>query len=254
MIVKEFTDGILTLTINRPEKKNALTPEMYGDLADAIQQATFDNSIRVLLVRGTQGIFTAGNDLKDFAFVSEHPEFRIKELPVFRFMHAVLNLDKPLVACVNGPAVGIGTTLLFHCDAVVAGTDATFALPFVHLNLVPEFGSTYLFPRISGRNRAQYFLLSGEKFTASMAEEFGIVTHLTNPEDTQNVAWDIAQKFSAIENRTLRAIKGLLVAEIKPELEDAMDRELQAFEEALKTPEHRKALRDFFHERQKRKQ
>src|SRR3954471_9854994 len=164
-------DNILTLTFNRPEKKNAITSAMYAGAAEALIKADTDANLRAIVITGAGEAFSAGNDLKDFL---ENPP-RTKDAPVFQFMRALSGVGLPVIAAVNGVAVGIGTTMLLHCDLAYASSDARFQLPFVNLALVPEFASTLLLPRILGRHAAAELMLLGEPFTAQRAHELGII-------------------------------------------------------------------------------
>ncbi len=170
-ILTAVDDGILHVEIKRPEKKNALTGAMYQALADAIDLAAQSAQIRVILLHGQPDVFTSGNDLKDFlqdpALDDEHV--------AYRFVRAISRATKPIVAAVNGACVGVGATLLLHCDLVYAGQGATFALPFVNLGLCPEAGSSLLLPLVAGRARAAELLLLGEPFSAARAEACGMI-------------------------------------------------------------------------------
>ncbi|MDP2639165.1 MAG: enoyl-CoA hydratase-related protein, partial [Betaproteobacteria bacterium] len=177
-ILSETKDGIARIEIDRPDKKNALTAAMYQAMADAIHAAEADSSVRVLLIHGKPGLFTAGNDLQDFL---DHPP-RDDQRPVFQFLYAISQAQKPIVAAVAGAAVGIGTTMLLHCDLVYAAPNARLQLPFVNLGLVPEAASSLLLPALVGYQRAAKLLLLGEPFSAQKAKEIGLVTDVV-PED-----------------------------------------------------------------------
>ncbi|MGZ5662668.1 MAG: enoyl-CoA hydratase-related protein, partial [Usitatibacter sp.] len=178
-------DGpILDIEFNRPQKKNAFTSDMYEALAAALGEAERDDSVRVVVFHGAAGIFTAGNDIEDFAKRPPQGE----DSPVFRFLEAASRAPKPLVAAVDGPAVGIGTTLLLHCDLVYAGEDARFRLPFASLGLVPEFASSYLLPLVAGYQRAAELLLLGEAFDAQKAYAAGFVTKVVPPGEALGAA------------------------------------------------------------------
>jgi enoyl-CoA hydratase/carnithine racemase len=241
-------DGaIVTLAIARPARRNALTWEMYDALDAALAQAEADETVRVVVVRGTEDAFSAGNDLEDFLLrpPSGH------DAPVFRFLERVAGAAKPLVAAVNGPAVGIGTTLLLHCDLVFAGEGARFALPFVKLGLVPEFASSYLLPLVAGMSRARELLLLGEPFDARAAFEAGIVTRVVPDAEVQARAAEAAARLAALPPEAVRATKALLRAPHR----DAVSRQLRAegdiFREMLARPEAREALAAFLAKRAK---
>ena len=169
--------AVMTITINRVEKKNSLTAAMYGSLADALDSAAHDAAVRVVVIQGHELIFSAGNDINDF--LSVPPD--TSDAPVFRFLRLLSTFAKPLVAAVCGPAVGIGTTLLLHCDLVYAGDNAAFSLPFVNLGLCPEAASSLLLPQLMGHQRAAEALLLGEPFTAETALEVGLINRIVPP-------------------------------------------------------------------------
>ena len=164
--------GVLTLTLNRPAKMNALTRGMYGSLAEHLREATGDFSIRCVLIASEGAHFTAGNDINDFIESSG----RVTESEGFDFLTQLRDFPKPIVAVVQGSAIGIGTTLLLHCDVVVADPSASFSMPFVSLGLVPEAGSSFLFPQLVGYQRASHIFLTGESFGAQEAKEMGLAT------------------------------------------------------------------------------
>ncbi len=171
MINVSRKNAILTIEIDRPDKKNALIPQMYIDIAEAIESAS-DDEIKAVLIQGKEACFTAGNDIADF--MSKGKDQDVSE--TFRFMMALVNCPVPVVAKVEGLAIGIGTTLLLHCDFVYSADNAKFAMPFINLGLVPEYASSYILPRIAGNLRASELLLLGETFDAQKAYECGIVT------------------------------------------------------------------------------
>ena len=166
--------GITTLTFNRPDKKNSITSAMYASLADALEAAQADDTVRCVVFQGHEAVFSAGNDIGDF--LNQPPA--TDESPVYRFMRALAGFSKPVLAAVCGPAVGIGTTLLLHCDLVYAGDNAAFSMPFVNLGLCPEFSSSLLVPQMMGYHRAAEALLLGEPFMAEAALEVGLVNRV----------------------------------------------------------------------------
>lgn len=190
----EINNQILTVRINRPERKNALTHAMYTALGDAIEQAEADANIRCTLFTGSDECFTAGNDLSDFA--SGLPG-DFKETPVGRFLLLLANANKPIVASVNGPAVGIGTTMLLHCDMVFAGSNAGFKMPFASLGLCPEGGSSLLLPSWLGRVRAAELLMLGETFNADDAHRLGLINRVCEPATTEAAALEACQKLAS---------------------------------------------------------
>ena len=208
MSIKVATiNGVATIEIARPEKKNALTVEMYQAMADAIDAAGVDNAVRALLITGQPGIFTSGNDLQDFL---NRPRPHIDESPVFRFMRALISCDKPVVAAVTGPAIGIGTTMLLHCDLVYVADEARLSMPFAAHGLVPEFGSSLIVPRLMGGRRAAEKLLLGDPFTAETAVECGIANAVLPADEVLPHARRIAERFNALPPSAVRETKRLL--------------------------------------------
>ena len=177
--------GVMTLTFNRVDKKNSITSAMYAALADALAQAEQDGAVRAVLIQGDATIFSAGNDIGDFLQRRRRPT---EESPVFRFLRAIATFPKPIVAAVCGPAVGIGTTMLFHCDLVYAGDNAAFSMPFVNLGLCPEAASSLLVPQMFGYHRAAEALLLGEPFMAEAALEVGLVNRVVPPTECQRAS------------------------------------------------------------------
>jgi len=202
----EVEDGVLTVTMNRAEKKNALTAEMYACMAEALSDADDNPKVRVILITGAGGSFTAGNDLGDFLKTPpvEH------SAPVYRFITMLPRLLKPMVAAVEGVAVGIGTTMLLHCDLAYAAHGTRFMLPFINLGLVPEAGSSLLLPRMVGHQRAAELLMLGETFGAERARELGIINAVCEPAHLMDTAREAAAKLAAKPSRALLATKALL--------------------------------------------
>lgn len=238
-------EGVLSIRLQRPEKKNALTADMYAALADAIGQAGVDPAVRVVLVGGVEGIFTAGNDLEDFL---RHPP-RDEQAPVHRFISALAATDLPLVAAVDGAAVGIGTTLLLHCDQVFASDRARFSLPFVNLGLVPEAGSSLLLAQACGYRKAAELLMLGEPFGAADALEYGIVSRVLPAAELDDAALAAARKLAAKPRGALRATKRLLRRPAEP-LADRLHAEARVFGQCLESPEAREAFSAFLEKRQ----
>ncbi len=237
-------NGVLTVRFNRPERKNALTRSMYAAMADTLDRAHTDKSVRVILFVGQDGVFTGGNDLGDFL---ENPP-RDEATPVYRFISGLPRAAVPLIAAVDGPAVGIGTTMLLHCDMVLVTERAQLHLPFVNLALVPEAGSTFLLPRLTGNARAAELLMLGEPFSGRDAVDLGIANRVCEPEDLERQAVELAQKLAAKPPAALRATKALLQA-ARPETEAAIRREYQAFSERLASAEAKEAFTAFFEKR-----
>ncbi len=189
--------GVMTITLNRPEKKNSITQAMYSAMADALVQASHDASIRVVVFQGHATVFSAGNDIGDFLNGPPRLEGSAKDTPVMRFLYGISSFAKPVVAAVCGPAVGIGTTMLFHCDLVYAGDNAAFSMPFVNLGLCPEAASSLLAPQMMGYHRAAEALLLGEPFMAEAALEVGLVNRIVPPTEANGIAQTQAREMAA---------------------------------------------------------
>lgn len=236
--------GVLRLTIARPDKKNALTVAMYAALADAINSANSDKTVRVILITGSEDSFTAGNDLKDFL---ENPPTDPSS-PVFQFMHAIAGAQKPVIAAVNGLAIGIGTTMLLHCDFVYAVDGARFQLPFVNLGLVPELGSSLVLPALAGRAKAAELLMLGDMFDATTAAEIGLVNAVCAAEDLESVALATAAALAAKPPAALRKTKALLNADLAA-VTERINAEAKMFGEQLSSDEVKEAIAAFFEKR-----
>ncbi|WP_337868670.1 enoyl-CoA hydratase [Meiothermus sp.] len=236
---------ILQLSFNRLERKNAITAEMYGALAQALDKANSDPAVRVVLMTGQPGIFTSGNDIQDFL---ENPPTGIQS-PVFRFLDALSHLEKPLVAAVDGLAVGVGTTLLLHCDLVYATPEARFQLPFVNLGLVPEAASSLLLPQIAGYQRAAEMLLLGEVFSAEQALTAGLVNAIVPSHQLLEHALGIAHKLVERPAQALRLTKCLLKQPYLSQIEQVMQAEGELFIRQLTSPEAKEAFAAFIEKR-----
>ncbi len=232
--------------LDRPDKKNAITAEMYAALAGAIEAAESDPLVRVILLHGAGGTFTAGNDLQDF--LANPP--RDEASPVFRFLHAISHASKPLVAAVHGAAIGIGTTMLLHCDLVYAGESARFQLPFVNLGLCPEAGSSVLLPALAGYANAAELVLLGEPFAAAKARAVGLVTAVVPDAELLAVATAAARSLAAKPPAALRLSKQLLRRALLPQIEAALAEESRQFRTLLTSAEAREAFRAFLEKRQ----
>lgn len=244
LIKSEIADRVLTLTIARPEKKNALTVAMYAALADAISDADTNAAIRVVLITGSEDSFTAGNDLKDFL---DNPPVDPSS-PVFRFMHAIASAKKPVVAAVNGLAIGIGTTMLLHCDLVYAVDTARFQLPFVNLGLVPELGSSLVLPGLAGRARAAELLMFGNPFDAATAKEIGLINESCAAGDVLPMAQKAADDLAAKPPAALRKTKALLNGDLA-DVTERINAEAKVFGEQLNSDEVKEAIAAFFEKR-----
>lgn len=238
-------NGVATLEIARPEKKNALTLAMYDALTDALVSARQDPATRAVLITGQPGVYTSGNDLEDF--LQRPPQGT--DSPVFRFMQALLDCDKPVIAAVTGAAIGIGTTMLLHCDFVYVSDEARLALPFTNLGLVPEFGASLLLPQLMGQRRAADKLLLGDPFTAHEAVECGIASAVLPPSEVLAHARRVAERFNQLPPGAVRDAKRLMRAPQRDALQTAIAEEARLFTERLRSPEAREALLAFFEKR-----
>ena len=244
-IITEVSDSILRIQINRPEKKNALTVAMYAEMAAALDRGAHDPAVRVILIHGHPQVFSSGNDLVDFMRDPPTGEDR----PVFQFLRAIASAAKPVVAAVNGPAVGIGTTMLLHCDFVYAGEGTRFQLPFVNLALVPEAASSLLFPATIGYQRAAELFLLGEPFTAGKARDYGLVTEVVADGEELNAAQATARKLAAKPPAALRLTKMLMKKSMADAVAKQMGEEGVHFGHQLRSPEAAEAFKAFFEKR-----
>jgi len=244
-ILTEIRDRVLRIEIARPEKKNALTLAMYAAMAEALAAAEADPGVRVALIHGARDCFTAGNDLKDFLERPPHSE----DSPTFRFLRGVSSFAKPLIAAVNGVAVGIGTTMLLHCDLVYAAPGARFQLPFVTLGLVPEAGSSFLLPYIAGYQRAAELLLLGQPFDARKAHAAGFVTKVIPEDELLEYARDAALGVAALPPAAVRHAKALMKKRFAARTAEAMAEEGAVFRERLASPEAKEAMTAFLEKR-----
>lgn len=245
-VITEVNDRILTVRINRMDRKNALTHDMYTAFGDALEQARDDANIRCVLFTGSAECFTAGNDLSDFA---KGLPGAFQETPVGRFLLLLVEATKPVVASVNGAAVGIGTTMLLHCDMVFAGNNTRFQMPFAPLGLCPEGGSSLLLPAWIGRVRAAELLLLGGAFTADDAYRLGIINRVCDPAETEAQALEACKQLAAQAPAAIRAAKDLLSRATREQLRETMLNEGELFAQRLKSPEAAEAFRAFIEKR-----
>ncbi len=244
-VVVEIADHVLRIELARPEKRNALTPEMYAALADALSRAEGDPAVRVVLLHGKPDCFCAGNDLKDF--LERVPG--AGEPPAHRFLRRIAAATKPLVAAVGGPAVGIGTTMLLHCDLVYAAPGTRFQLPFVSLGLVPEAASSLLLPAIAGYQRAAELLLLGRPFDAEKALAAGFVTAVVPEAELLGRARAAAGELAALPPASVRATKELMKRAQAQPVAARIAEEAAIFGERLTSPEAKEALTAYFEKR-----
>ena len=247
MSIKTATfNGVTTIEIARPEKKNALTRVMYQAMTDALLAANTDKSVRAVLIQGQPNIFTSGNDIEDF--MSSPP--RDEEAPVFQFMRALVTCEKPVVAAVNGAAIGIGTTLLLHCDFVFVADDARLAMPFVALGLVPEFASSLLVARLMGHVKAAEKLLLGDPFTGAEAVECGMANAVLPPAEVVAHARRVAERFNNLAPSAVRESKRLMRSHTTAQVMATIQVEAEIFGARLRSPEATEAFQAFFQKRQ----
>jgi enoyl-CoA hydratase/carnithine racemase len=245
-IVAERSGNILSIQLNRPTKKNAMTSSMYIAMAEFLEDAAKDDEIRVVLWHAAGNSFSAGNDIEDFMKNPPAPG----ESPQARLIHALIDFEKPLVAAVQGAAIGGGTTMLTHCDFVYAGESAKFQLPFVNLALVPEFGSSYLLPLRFGHTRAAEVILLGGPFGASRAAELGLVTRVVPDQSLLATATETACTLAAKPPAAVQASKRLMKRAFREQLEQAVKLENEVFAERVRSDDAKAAFLAFFARRQ----
>ncbi|ENZ76193.1 MULTISPECIES: enoyl-CoA hydratase [Ralstonia] len=241
----ETADGVLTLTFDRLDRKNAITAAMYQTLADALVAAETDPAIRVIVLAGHESVFTAGNDLEDFM---KNPP-KDESAPVHQFLKAISTASKPLIASVSGAAVGVGTTMLLHCDLVYASETAKLSMPFAQLGLCPEAASSLLLPQLAGYHRAADKLLFGEPFDANEARELGLVNRVLPAGELDAFVRTQARKLTLLPPASLRATKRLMKEGATPQIAERMSVEGKQFGEMLRAPEAREAFTAFFEKR-----
>lgn len=243
-VIVNRSGQVLEIALNRPEKKNALTRAMYQTICTALAEADADKALRCVLLTGTGDTFTSGNDIKDFQIRSAGP----KESSNSPFLDAISTFRKPLIAAVNGAAIGVGTTMLAHCDLVVAVRSARFVMPFTSLGLVPEAGSSLLFPRLIGNQRASALLLLGEPMDAETAFAWGFVNQVTEDRELLNIARDMARRLAALPPKAVQLTKHL-IRHGKRDLPGRIEEELALFREQLRSPEAAEAFTAFMEKR-----
>jgi enoyl-CoA hydratase/carnithine racemase len=245
LIKSETANRVARIRFDRLDKKNAITAQMYAQLGSALAAADADPQVRVVLLSGSAECFTAGNDVADFLNAPRQPG----SSPARALFDTLPNLKKPVVAAVGGPAIGIGTTLLLHCDLVYAAPNARFQLPFVPLGIVPEFGSTFLLPRLAGYQRAAELLLLGQPFSAQKAHEVGIVSEVVPQEELFSRAEAAVLRLASLPPESLRLTKRLLKARYAEALASTIDEETRLFTERLSSPEAKEAMSAFLEKR-----
>jgi enoyl-CoA hydratase/carnithine racemase len=243
-VVVSRADSVLEIRLNRPEKKNALTRPMYDAMADAFEQVDADPTLRVGLLTGTGDTFTSGNDISDFQSRGGSGG----RSSASRFLPTICSMQKPLIAAVNGAAVGVGTTMLMHCDMIVAAWSARFVMPFTSLGLVPEAASSLLFPRLLGTQRASAMLLLGEPLDAETARDWGLVNHVVDDAMLMDTARELARRLAALPPSAVRLTKRL-IRHGAPDVPGRMAEELAVFSERLGSPEAKEAFAAFMEKR-----
>jgi len=249
-VLVERRDKVLSITMARPERRNAITVAMYAAMADAIESAADNAAIRLITIEGQSEDFTAGNDLGDFLQAMPDPGSG-QDLPVWRLLRALARNQVPIVAAVHGNAVGIGTTMLFHCDFVLAEEGTRFVMPFVDLGLVPEAASSLLFPRLAGRRRAARYLLLGEPFGPAEAVEIGLASHAVPRGELKAALEGLVAGLLAKPPEALRQTQKLLRREDTDEILERMELENGHFGERLQSDEVKRAITAFFAARAK---
>ena len=248
-ILTTSDQGVLTIEFDRLDKKNAITAAMYQKMADALRAAAGDDAVRAIVIRGKPQVFTAGNDLDDFLKRPPVSADDQAKAPVFQFLSEISHAAKPIVAAVSGAAIGIGTTLLLHCDLIYAADDAKFSLPFAQLGLCPEAASSLLLPRLAGYQRAAEKLLLGEPFNAQEALQMGLVTRVVAAAELHDFALAQARKLAALPASSLRETKRLMKGAEMAAVEQRMEEEGAVFRAMLQAPEAREAFTAFFEKR-----
>ena len=250
VLVDHRADGVLSIMLARPERRNAITVAMYAALADAIESAADNATVRLITIEGQGEDFTSGNDLGDFLQAMPDPGSG-EDIPVWRLLRALARNQVPIVAAVHGNAVGIGTTMLFHCDFVLAEEGCRFVMPFVDLGLVPEAASSLLFPRLAGRRRAARHLLLGEPFGAAEALDMGLASHLVPQGQLRPALSGLIAALLAKPPESLRQTQALLRREDVETVLERMELENGHFAERLKSDEVKAAIAAFFAARAK---
>ena len=244
-ILTHLDTGVLSLTINRVDKKNSITAAMYAAMADALAAAENDAAVKVVVIQGHETIFSAGNDIGDF--LNKPPS--TQDSPVFRFLRGISSFPKPVVAAVCGPAVGIGTTMLLHCDLIYAGDNAAFSMPFVNLGLCPEAASSFLVPQLMGYPRAAEALLLGEPFSAETALEIGLINRIVPPAEASALAQQQARKLAAKPLSSIIETKRLMKKGSASLVSERMAEEGASFGRMLSEPAAREAFTAFMQKR-----
>lgn len=241
-ILCEQRDSVFIIQLNRPEKKHAITRQMYQSLTQAMHEAAHKDDIRAVIITGSEDCFTAGNDLSDFIHAKTMQDLE----PVLQFLMYLPKFNKPLIAAVHGLAIGIGTTMLLHCDIVIADETSQFQLPFINLGACPEAGSSVLLPLLCGHQKASELLLLGERFDIKTANQLNLINHITPARKALDKALDIANHLAKKSPRAVQLTKSLLKKSYIDQLSAVIGHEAKSFFECLQSKEAQQALQAFF--------
>lgn len=241
-IQSEISAGVLVITINRPEAKNALSLEMYSELTGLLEELDSNEQLACALIKGHESCFSSGNDLKDFLSSGELNS----QHPTTQFLHKINTTQKPIVAAVSGLAIGIGTTMLLHCDMVFAAENASFQLPFCQLGLCPELASSELLPKLAGYQKAFELLVLGERFDVTTAKEIGLINQVVGFEQLDDVALKATNKIAKLPSQAVIKTKALLQQGLKQNTKQMIDNELTQFKALLNTKECQNIISGFF--------
>ncbi|ETX10295.1 enoyl-CoA hydratase [Marinomonas ushuaiensis DSM 15871] len=241
-VTERIESGVQVLCLDRVDKKNAITLDMYQALADALQRAESSSDIKVTLIHGAGGDFSSGNDINEFVQIAQAPE---KMAVSLTFLQVLSRYTKPLIAGVEGKAVGVGATMLLHCDMVLASREARLQFPFVQLGLVPEAASSYLLPQLIGHQKAFEILMLGDFVDAQSAHEMGLVNHLCEEGESYQLALRYAEKIATLPVEAVALSKGLLKANGKDDVQSALVREGKNFKDRLRSSEAHQAFSAF---------
>lgn len=240
-IETRINDNYLTITLNRPNQKNAITLEMYTSMINTLHSASSDPDIRAVLIQGSEECFTAGNDLNDFA--GNLPDSA--DNPILVFLHTINQFEKPLIAAAAGDAVGIGTTMLYHCDFVLASESTRFRMPFTHLGLIPEAGSTLLMPMYAGQRKAFELMVMGEEFDAETAVSAGLVNYIALDGNLHEAAAEYAAKIAKLPPNAVQTAKKLMKKGLTEKTTERINLEAEIFINLLRTRESQAAIMAF---------
>lgn len=244
-IITSVSNRILTITINRESAKNALSLSMYSEMTSALKQLDDDPNLSVAIITGSSTCFTAGNDLKDFlaggALNKQHP--------TVQFLYQIASTQKPIIAAVAGPAIGIGTTMLLHCDLIYAADNAVFQLPFAQLGLCPEAACSDILPKLIGHAKAFELVVLGDRFNANTAQDIGLINKVCTTDDVLVVAMESAIKLSKLPDSAVICSKNLLKANNKQSIENTIDAELVQFQKLLNSEQSQKIIASFFNKK-----